>query len=868
MSSFTHGKGTFRVALISLFIPILHGVAFAIPDIRWEDSTSRIYVSGDGLVTLPMIAEVPGIPLETSGEAGEVWTLGASIFLQEGATLEIRNVAAGGAVDELRMVSNASLVTSIEADRGTVFIEGTTVTSWDPDTSQPDTELKDGRAFLLARSRSVSGMAETSSMILTGATLQFLGSRVLDEAALVWDRTHFDEGVSGHGGLENCRLEHCAFAAAEWSADSLAFNGNEFHECEILYYDPNQPVQVAIHSEQVVPFSGNVLSPAPASMRWANSSRRIYVGPGSATLTDIRDGLPLAPIEEVSPGVWHLKADLIVENGGVLVLRGRAAGGDVDELRLQSNNVELPDAVVSISADWGTIKLDHTRVLSWDDAVNGPDEEFEEFGRAFVRVRSRLDKIDGVTPRESRMDIHDCEIAYLGSQASEAYGLSWKVLGFDGVDGTIFEQVEVFGNIKRTAIHHLHYGVYTYGATGCVWEENELYDNTIYGFDPHDDSDNLWIVGNDVHDNGSHGIIASKRCDQVRIVRNRTYRNDKVGIMLHRDSNFGIIENNDAFENLDSGIAIFASSDVIIRDNRVERNEGSGVRFSVGARDCLFYGNLVADSGDSGVAMFFGSNPPNPGDDGHPKRNQIGAYVDRDYDGQVELVGNRIINSGKEAFRLVQSDENIIRGNVFENNSLGIEGVPSWRFDSSLGNVIESNNTFPAEVLVKLQDGFSGSLLIIDGDVAADVLNVVADENTEVVYRLTPVEEPEGERIFLEKDGRVVMEAENYSTLENRGSHAWIEEADQGGFSGRGAMFAGPNTRDKIDTNIETSSPELAYRFRVEVSGPRYLWVRAWSATTSDDSAFFGLDGQFERSIGFVPGVWAWKRKTIEQVEA
>ncbi|CAN0225100.1 unnamed protein product, partial [Laminaria digitata] len=60
-----------------------------------------------------------------------------------------------------------------------------------------------------------------------------------------------------------------------------------------------------------------------------------------------------------------------------------------------------------------------------------------------------------------------------------------------------------------------------------------------YGFDPHDDSDDLTIANNDVYGNGNHGIIASKRCDNVAIYDNVVYDGGEgaAGIFLHRSSN-------------------------------------------------------------------------------------------------------------------------------------------------------------------------------------------------------------------------------------------------------------------------------------------------------------------------------------------
>ena len=94
-----------------------------------------------------------------------------------------------------------------------------------------------------------------------------------------------------------------------------------------------------------------------------------------------------------------------------------------------------------------------------------------------------------------------------------------QVRGFcvDKSNHELFEDVNVYGNIYDSDIHHNNFGVYTYGHQQGDWRRNKMHDNSGYGFDPHDDSDFLTIHDNEVYDNGYHGIIASKRCNGVSI---------------------------------------------------------------------------------------------------------------------------------------------------------------------------------------------------------------------------------------------------------------------------------------------------------------------------------------------------------------
>lgn len=71
-------------------------------------------------------------------------------------------------------------------------------------------------------------------------------------------------------------------------------------------------------------------------------------------------------------------------------------------------------------------------MFAWDEDANGYRKDYEG-GRSYISVISEI--VDGETcdgkakntMGEARMDIVSSEIGYLGYQASESYGLTWKV---------------------------------------------------------------------------------------------------------------------------------------------------------------------------------------------------------------------------------------------------------------------------------------------------------------------------------------------------------------------------------------------------------------------------------------------------------
>ena len=410
--------------------------------------------------------------------------------------------------------------------------------------------------------------------------------------------------------------------------------------------------------------------------RWSSSTNTIYAaGPGSFTLTDIKAQLPSASLQLVAPAAhtWLLGSNLKIEQGAELLLHGSSIGGDVDELRMRSNNSSASTSTVWMNADWGTIDIRNTKVTSWDEAANSPDTEYATYKRAYIRVRSSLGA-DGVTAYESRMDIVDSDVGYLGYDGAEAYGLAWKVAGSQP---GLYDKVDVLGDVTNSRIHNNYFGVYTFGGFEMHFLNNEVDHNVKYGLDYHDDSDYLVVEGNWSHHNGNHGIIASQRCDHAIISNNVSEDNTGHGIMLHRSSDDAVVENNQVRRNSDTGIAVMDSYRNTIRGNTVESNR-YGIRLSVGSADNLVDGNDVASSTSYGLYFYKGSDAPISGD-GHPKRNTF---------------TNNLVHGGAgQGIYLTDADYNTFANNQFFANSTTLQ------LSRGVGNRF-TGNAIPADVVL------------------------------------------------------------------------------------------------------------------------------------------------------------------------
>lgn len=402
-----------------------------------------------------------------------------------------------------------------------------------------------------------------------------------------------------------------------------------------------------------------------ANIRWASSSNNVYVmGAGTVcTLTEIDAIADKANLQLVDPAgkVWFVGSNIWLQQGATLNLHGSESGGDVDELRLRSDN-----AVVFLRAYYGTIDIKDTKITSWTGS--GPDTDSGS-ARPYIQVKSFL---EGDTARESTMNIANADIGYLGYFAAESYGLSWKVLGSSA---GLFDKVGVNGTVTDSHIHHNYYGVYTWGADAMVWRNNEFDNNTLYGLDPHDNSDDLVIEDNRAHHNGSHGIICSRFCDHITLRRNKAYNNGGNGIMLHRLTNDSLVEDNEMYSNTDSGLAIFDSHNNTIRLNSMHDN-GKGMRLSVGASNNLIEENTITNNKQYGLYFFKGSDAPTEAGDGRPKNNRF--------------INNIISGSVIYGIKLKDSDNNLFQDNQIVNNgkTLLLETASGNRFEH---NTISGN---------------------------------------------------------------------------------------------------------------------------------------------------------------------------------
>ncbi|CAM9867597.1 unnamed protein product, partial [Pylaiella littoralis] len=276
---------------------------------------------------------------------------------------------------------------------------------------------------------------------------------------------------------------------------------------------------------------------------------------------------------------------------------------------------------------------------------------------------------------EARLDIEGCEIAYLGYEASESWGISWKLRGLcnDVSNLGAYEDIGVYGDLKGSAIHHLYYG-HGFRAVRSLITGNTFNDNAQYCCDPHHASSNLTITHNEMFNCGNHGLIFSKYCDNVVVASNHIHDNVGVGIFPHFISDGAQISHNVVENNGDSGIAFLESSRGVVYNNTV-RNNVHGVRLSVGSRDNVVAGNTFEDNTGYDVYTYAGSDAVVEAETSSPTGNIFFGNVFSGNGGGSRLddsVDTQLSSNSAEDWDRVElrgSDNVLVLGNVLSGSA-------------------------------------------------------------------------------------------------------------------------------------------------------------------------------------------------------
>jgi parallel beta-helix repeat protein len=172
-------------------------------------------------VTLPALAQAVGNPDLVREESPGVWLLGADLLVPVNTSVQI----AAPATRWLKLLSTAGRYASVKALGGSIDVNGSCITSWDPATAAVDVEPADGRGYLLAR--------DGAQMNIDNAELRFLGHGAVESYGLSW-RTEGTGGKIIHSVVSNNY-----FGLYSYEVGGLVVADNEFHDNQLYGIDPH-----------------------------------------------------------------------------------------------------------------------------------------------------------------------------------------------------------------------------------------------------------------------------------------------------------------------------------------------------------------------------------------------------------------------------------------------------------------------------------------------------------------------------------------------------------------------------------------------------------------------------------------------------
>lgn len=201
--------------------------------VYYEPEGDMIMVSGRGKrITLADIHNAVGDQYLEEVKPKE-WVLKSNLYLRSGVTLTLDQ----NEVTWLKMISNKKKYTYIRALNGVIVINGVKITSWDDTKGNVDTDIKDGRSYLLVK--------DSSRMDIYHSELAYLGfSRELDPKTSPYGVSwRMSNGKLGSalltGEITGSKFHHNYFGAYTFGATGMVWRDNQFYSNVHYGLDPH-----------------------------------------------------------------------------------------------------------------------------------------------------------------------------------------------------------------------------------------------------------------------------------------------------------------------------------------------------------------------------------------------------------------------------------------------------------------------------------------------------------------------------------------------------------------------------------------------------------------------------------------------------
>ena len=212
----------------------------------------------------------------------------------------------------------------------------------------------------------------------------------------------------------------------------------------------------------------------------------------------------------------------------------------------------------------------------------------------------------------------------------------------------------------------------------------------------------------------------------------------------------------------------------------------------------------------------------------------------------VELMGEALVDDGGNNSPSASFSYSVTDFDVdFTDASTDSDGsITSWSWDFGDGNTSTEEN--PSHTY---------------GDYGAYTVGLTVTDDqgaTGFTSQTVNIVDPNAVGPFLEEGGLIVMEAENYFTVTQVEDHIWSFTTDEAGYSGAGAMIAGPNTGV---AEAQGTGTEMTFDVELSTTGTYHVWVRVFAETVNDNSLHMGDNGDVSAKKMNAPtdiGTWVW----------
>lgn len=283
--------------------------------------------------------------------------------------------------------------------------------------------------------------------------------------------------------------------------------------------------------------------------------------------------------------VYQLNVPLLIGSDATLII----SSGDVEELRLNTaSNAYIVNS--------GRLFLVGSTLTSWDPGPGAPTprstDDWLDFNAFYVGWSG------------SETYVADAHVNGLGYGNGKSYGFVLSSGPENVLRATSNAVEKPTGIVVDSLFTDMYYGFYTYEAEDVTVVGNAYSDSAVYAIDPHDWSERLTFAYNTTLDtHAKHGIVTSREVRRSYIFGNISSGNAGSGILLDRASNDNVIAYNLSIGNQGDGLTLYESSCNLVYRNTFVGNARAGVRIRNSA-DVLLSENAISDNAGSGLLAY------------------------------------------------------------------------------------------------------------------------------------------------------------------------------------------------------------------------------------------------------------------------